>query len=91
MVVYQIRFSDKGSDSLDCGKDCFLFSAGMPDQYFVKEPEPLDRSIAIFLSLCCPERCGIDMLQITPERIVKRSYCINRFCHTTSRFPPCVL
>jgi len=53
----------------------------MPDQYFVEEPEPLDGGGKPLLSPCGVQRGSIDTLQVIPERIVNRPYCIDRFSH----------
>jgi hypothetical protein len=57
---------------------------GVPDQYFVEEPETLDGGGKTLISPCCVQRCGIDTLHVIPERIVKRPYRIYRFCHDNS-------
>jgi hypothetical protein len=53
----------------------------MPDQYFVEEPETFYGGGKPLLSPCGVQRGSIDTLQVIPERIVNRPYCIDRFSH----------
>jgi len=54
---------------------------GMPDQYFVEEPETFDGGSKTLLSPCCVQCRSINMLQVISECIVNRKYCIDRFNH----------
>jgi hypothetical protein len=47
MMVFLNGFRNLGCSILDHGEDGWLFSAGMPNQNFVEEPETLDGSSKI--------------------------------------------